>query len=128
MNLSAYFEDNKGIGILSTAGSDGDVNAAVYAKPHVLGGDTIGFIMRDRLSRANLQQNKRAHYLFVEEGGKASGIRLHIELISETDEEEVLQKYSRRKGAAGDQEDRYFATFTVNRALRLIGGDEISVD
>lgn len=127
MNLSTYIENNQGIGILSTAGSDGGVNGAVYAKPHVLAPDTVGFIMRDRLSRANLQQNRHAHFLFVEEGSKSNGIRLYLDKIFETDDVEQIQRFSRRKSSEDDQENRYFVTFKVRKARQLVGGDEVSL-
>ena len=34
MNLSDYFDNTKGCGVLATADSAGKVNAAVYARPH----------------------------------------------------------------------------------------------
>jgi len=127
MKLSEYIENSRGIGILSTSGSGGDVNGAVYAKPHVLGVDTIGFIMRDRLSRANLQENGSAHFLFVEEGSKTNGIRLHLDKISETDDPEQVQRLSRRTQRADDQESRYLVTFKVRKALALLGGHEFTL-
>jgi len=36
MNLKTYFENTRGTGIISTADSNGRVNAAVYARPHVI--------------------------------------------------------------------------------------------
>ncbi len=35
MSLQDYFENVQGLGILATADSDGMVDLAVYAKPHV---------------------------------------------------------------------------------------------
>lgn len=127
MKLSEYIENSRGIGILSTSGSDGDVNGAVYAKPHVLGVDTVGFIMRDRRSRANLQENSNAHFLFVEEGGKSHGIRLHLDKMYETDDPEQVRKFSRRTQRTDDPESRYFVTFKVRKALQLLGGHEIAL-
>jgi hypothetical protein len=36
MSLKAYFEDKKGIGVLSTASAGGKVNSAIYSRPHVM--------------------------------------------------------------------------------------------
>ncbi len=58
MNLNEYFENTK----------EGRVDAAVYARPKVLDGENVVFIMRDRLTHANLQSNPHAAYLFMEEG------------------------------------------------------------
>lgn len=128
MNLSSYMDNSRGIGILSTSGIDGEVNGAVYARPHVLGEDTVGFVMRDRLSRANLQQNSHAHFLFVEEGGKSSGIRLHLDMVGETDDSEHITEITRKKLLDKNSEKRYFVTFKIRKALQLLGGDEISLN
>jgi hypothetical protein len=91
MNLSKYFENIKGRGILSTADADGLVDAAVYGRPHVIDETTIAFIMRDRLTHANLQSNPHAVYLFMEEGsGGYRGIRLYLTKISEEQDTERL--------------------------------------
>ena len=36
MELSRYFEQAKGIGVLATADAQGKVNSAIYARPHFL--------------------------------------------------------------------------------------------
>ncbi|WP_286817878.1 hypothetical protein [Desulfobacter sp. UBA2225] len=48
MELKSYFESTDGTGILSTADSNGNVDAAIYSRPLFLE-DKIAFIMRDRL-------------------------------------------------------------------------------
>jgi Pyridoxamine 5'-phosphate oxidase len=68
MDLNEYFDKTKGRGVLATADADGRVDAAVYARPKVLDGETIAFIMRDRLTPANVGTNPHAAYLFMEEG------------------------------------------------------------
>ncbi|MDX2454834.1 pyridoxamine 5'-phosphate oxidase family protein, partial [Desulfosarcina sp.] len=78
MNHKTYFEETKGMGVLSTADGEGRVNAAVYARPHVMDDGSLAFVMRDRLSHNNLQSNPRAAYLFREEGPGYKGIRLHL--------------------------------------------------
>ena len=50
MNLKTYFDETKGLGVLSTADGKGRVNAAVYARPHMMEDGGLAFIMRDRLS------------------------------------------------------------------------------
>ena len=128
MNLSNYIESKRGTGILSTAGADGTVNAAVYARPHVLGNNRVGFIMRDRLSRANLKENSSAHFLFLEEGTKSRGIRLHLEKIGESGDPALIEQYTRRRERSDIGEDRHLVTFTVTKALEILGGDEIELD
>jgi hypothetical protein len=91
MNLAEYFENSKGRGILATADAEGLVDAAVYGRPHVMDETTVAFIMRDRLTHANVQSNPHATYLFMEEGsGGYKGIRLYLTKISEEQDTERL--------------------------------------
>ncbi|MGI9537447.1 MAG: pyridoxamine 5'-phosphate oxidase family protein [Desulfocapsaceae bacterium] len=128
MKISEYLENNRGVGILSTASNNGEVNAAVYARPHLVAADKIAFIMRERLSRANIKQNAHAHYLFLEEGGKSKGIRLHLDLLEESQDPEAIKKLSRRMRQPDDEEPRYLVTFRVRKALSLLGGRELSIN
>jgi hypothetical protein len=41
MNLKEYFENTKGVGVLSTADSSGKVNAAIYGRPHFVDDATV---------------------------------------------------------------------------------------
>ena len=81
MNLSDYFENTQGLGILATANEDGMVDLAIYAKPHVIDETTITFIMRERMSRQNLKSNPQAAYMFVEQGKEYAGKRLYLTRI-----------------------------------------------
>ena len=36
MDLGEYFEKNEGLGVLATADAQGNVDAAIYARPHVM--------------------------------------------------------------------------------------------
>ena len=96
MNLNEYFENSKGIGVLSTADASGNVNAAVFARPHVMEDGQIAFIMRDRLTHRNLQSNSNAAYLFKEDGPGYKGKRLYLTKTGEEEEGERLQKLARR--------------------------------
>lgn len=60
MSLSDYFENAQGLGILATADSDGIVDLAIYASPHVVDETTIAFVMQERLSHQNLKSNPKA--------------------------------------------------------------------
>ena len=128
MKISEYLDNNSGIGILSTASSDGEVNGAVYARPHVIAPDKVAFIMRERLSRANIKQNAHAHYLFMEEGTKSKGIRLHLDMLEESEDPEEIKRLSRREPQSDDAERRYLVTFRVSKALSLLGGRELSIN
>ena len=67
MDLKTYFENTKGTGVLATADSEGRVDIAIYARPHILDDGNMSMIMRDRLTHHYLQSNPHAAYLFREE-------------------------------------------------------------
>jgi hypothetical protein len=125
MNLKTYFDDARGMGVLSTADGDGQVNAAVYARPHVMEDGQLGFIMRDRLSHHNLQTNSHAAYLFKEEGPGYKGVRFHL---TKTREESgtPLAKELCRRCRIDDKPDtvRYLVVFNVAEQFPLIGAGE----
>jgi len=129
MDLGTYFENLKGRGILATADDQGRVDVAVYARPHVVDGETIAFIMRDRLTHRNLQSNSHAAYLFMEEGPGHKGIRLFLTKVREEEDSELLQSIRRRKYAPekGAEEARFLVFFKVDKVLPLIGAGEESM-
>ena len=124
MDLAPYFETMKGKGVLATADDQGHVDAAVYARPHVVDEDTIAFIMPDRLTHHNLQSNIHAAYLFIEEGSGYKGIRLFISKVREEEDSELLRSIRRRKYATEQEEEetsRFLVFFKVDKILPLIG-------
>ena len=125
MNLHDYFEEMRGMGVLSTADDQGRVNAAVYARPHVLDDGNLAFIMRDRLSHHNLQSNPKAAYLFREEGGGYKGIRLHLTKIHEESGTPLVKDICRRC-RIDDNPDavRFMVSFRVDKELPLIGAGD----
>ena len=66
MDLKQYFKETEGTGVLATSDVMGNVDAAIYARPHFMEDGTVALIMKDRLSHANLQSNPRATFLFTE--------------------------------------------------------------
>jgi len=125
MNLNDYFETTKGMGVLSTADDQGQVNAAVYARPHVLEDGNLAFIMRDRLSHHNLQSNPKAAYLFREEGAGYKGLRLHLTKIHEENGTPLVKEICRRC-RIDDKPDaaRFMVSFRVDKELPLIGAGD----
>ena len=121
MSLKDYFATTKGIGVLSTADSDGQVDAAIYGRPHFMEDGTMAFIMRDRLSHHNLQSNPHATYLFKEEGSGYRGKRLYMSKLSEEENTELLESLRRRKAVYGNGEDRYLVFFKLDKELPLVG-------
>lgn len=129
MKLETYFNDNKGAGVLSTANKDGVVNSAIYARPHVFQADQVAFIMRDKLTHANLLENSSANYLFIEEGPGFHGVRLYLEKIDEVQDSEKIASLSRRSiNQSGDAEQRFLVTFKVVKLLVLVGDEELALE
>lgn len=122
--MEQYFENARGIGVLSTADASGSVNAAIYSRPHVTGPDEVAFIMADRLTHANLQSNPSAVYLFKEDGGY-EGKRLYLTKIHEEKDSPLIEKIRRGKHASRTAEDqeasKFLVYFKVDRVLPLIG-------
>ncbi|MBN2719534.1 MAG: pyridoxamine 5'-phosphate oxidase family protein, partial [Proteobacteria bacterium] len=81
MDWKDYFQKKEGTGFLATAGAKGEVNIAVYSRPHVHEDGTFVFGMADRLTHANLEQNPQAVYAFHE--GHYEGYRIYLEKVRE---------------------------------------------
>jgi hypothetical protein len=127
MNLYEYFENTKGVGILATADADGKVDAAIYARPHIMEDESIAFIMRDRLSHANLQSNPHAVYIFMEDTSGYKGKRLFLIKTREEQNIELINELSRRSYSS-DKEDskesRFLVFFKLEKELPLIGSEK----
>lgn len=125
MDLKAYFDKTDGMGILSTADTEGNVDAALYARPHVQPDGRIAFIMQPRLSYANLQTNPKAVYLFIEKGPGYKGRRLYLEKINEETDPEKIQA-ARRSGHGSSEpaERARFVFFRVTHTRPLVGDVE----
>lgn len=126
MDWKTYFETTKGIGILATADKSGNVNAAVYGRPHVQENGTIAFIMQPRLSYANLQINPKAVYLFWEKAAGDKGYRLYLEKIHEEDDPETIRsvRRSEHKNTASGREKARLVYFRIEHVRPLIGYGE----
>ena len=121
MNLHEYFENTKGTGVLATSDSDGKVDAAVYARPHVMEDGTLAMIMRDRLTHHNLQSNSHAAYLFREDGKGYKGKRLFLTKIREEQDTDLLSSLRRREYTDSRDEAKFLVFFKVDKELPLIG-------
>ncbi|RJP19744.1 MAG: pyridoxamine 5'-phosphate oxidase family protein [Candidatus Abyssobacteria bacterium SURF_5] len=124
MNLKEYFESKQGRGVLATSDSEGRVDAAVYARPHVLDGDTIAFIMADRLTHQNLQSNPRAAYLFMEDGDHYVGKRFFLTKTKEVKNAKEIDAIRRRSYEELKDEDEFLVYFRIDKTLPLIGAGE----
>ena len=128
MNLKDYFESRHGLGVLATADGEGNVDVAVYARPHFLAEDDreVAFIMNDHLSHANLQANPQAAYLFHEEGGGYRGVRLHLSKVKEETDPERIAAFRRRCSAeecdeGNAKKNQFLVHFRVERVRPLVG-------
>ncbi|MFH1208849.1 MAG: pyridoxamine 5'-phosphate oxidase family protein [Candidatus Omnitrophota bacterium] len=125
MDLHEYFEKTKGTGVLATADNSGKVDAALYARPHMLQDGTLAFIMADRLTHHNLQSNPQAAYLFIETQGMYQGKRLFLKKVSEEKNSERIKTMRHsclcNEEKESDGKDRYLVIFKIEKELPLVG-------
>ncbi|HOJ14998.1 MAG TPA: pyridoxamine 5'-phosphate oxidase family protein [Deltaproteobacteria bacterium] len=125
MKLSEYFEQARGKGVLATADSSGQVNAALYAKPHFIDESTVAFILAPRLTHGNLETNPYAAYIFIEDGEGFKGRRLYLTKIKEEKNSELIATLRRKKRSVSHDEaideDRFLVFFRIDRVLPLVG-------
>jgi hypothetical protein len=130
MNLKDYFETALGLGILATADSEGNVDIAIYSRPHIIDDETIAFIMSDQRSHRNLQTNPKAAYLFIEDEKGYDGVRLYLEKSGEEKNSPLINELRRKKNINPEQPDtknRFLAYFRVQGIRPLTGSTEIGV-
>ena len=123
MSLSDYFENTKGTGVLGTADNDGNVDLAIYARPHVTDENIVAFIMNERLSYKNLTSNPKAAYLFLEDAPGYKGKRLYLTKIKEQTDKEQVDSMRRRKDEKYQESDskKHLVYFRVDRIRALVG-------
>jgi hypothetical protein len=123
MNQSDYFENTAGTGVLATADSNGNVDIAIYARPHIIDEKTVAFIMNERLSYQNITSNPKAAYLFLEEASGYNGKRLYLTKIKEETDKELIDSMRRRKIEKYQEIDlkKHVVYFRVDRTRALVG-------
>lgn len=124
MDLHEYFESRTGIGVLSTADSQGRVDSAIYARPHVMEDGLLAFIMTERLSHKNIQSNPHAVYLFKEIGPGWKGKRLSLTKVREEQDTELLQSLRRRKYSPEEEAEMkplHLVFFQLDHERPLVG-------
>jgi hypothetical protein len=123
MSLAEYFENIKGLGVLATSDSDGNVDIAVYSRPYIIDEKTIAFSMLEKLSYSNIQSNPRAAYMFVEEGEGYNGKRLHLTSTGEEKDLEQVKQIKQQHSKARDDDGkiRHLVYFTVDKIRPLVG-------
>ena len=125
MDLVEYFEKTEGLGVLATADAQGNVDAAIYASPHVMDEVTVAFIMADRMSYRNLSGNPKAAYLFVEKGQGYKGKRLYLTKTGEESDQQVVESIRRRQRSVyqADKGSSRVVYFKVEKVRALVGDD-----
>ncbi len=124
MDLKEYFENTEGSGILATADGNGQVDAALYGRPHFMDDGTIALIMRDRLTHHNLQSNSHACYMFIEKGPGYKGKRFFLTKVREEQDSELLQSVRRRQYIDEKDESKFLVFFDIDKELPLVGAGE----
>ena len=122
MNQSEYFENTAGTGVLATADSEGNVDVAIYARPHVIEENTIAFIMNERLSYKNITSNPKAAYLFLEDTPDYKGKRLYLTKTKEETNKALIDSI-RRKSEKHHEVDsnKHLVYFSVYKIRALVG-------
>lgn len=124
MSLFDYFEKSKGMGILATADSDGMVDLAVYAKPHVIDDATVAFVMQEKLTHQNLKSNPHAAYMFVEQGDGYKGKRLYLTKLREETNTSLVEEFRKKQPeicSSRDDSNKYLVHFQVDDVWPLVG-------
>ncbi|MHC4741362.1 MAG: pyridoxamine 5'-phosphate oxidase family protein [Planctomycetota bacterium] len=125
MSLSEYFEETEGVGVLATADSDGNVDLAIYSRPHMLDDENLFFIMAQKTSYANVQSNPKAAYMFIEKGEGYRGKRLYLHKTREEADPEKVESLRRRKRYDSEGEPSTGSRavyFTIDKVRPLVGG------
>lgn len=123
MDLSRYFESTEGIGVLGTADAQGNVDLAIYARPHIVDDESVALIMSDRTSHANIAANPHAAYLFIESGKGYKGQRLYLRRTHEETDPERIEAVRRQGRKGHDYGDalKYLVHFKVEKVRPLVG-------
>lgn len=120
MEMKQYFEDLKGVGVLSTADDKGVVDIALYAKPFIIDEKTVALIMLKKLNYLNLQANPYAAYIFIDE--KFQGKRLYLKKIKEDNDQDKINLLLKHK--YNDEEtlkkDKALVYFELVKELPII--------
>jgi len=124
MKLESYFDKIKGFGILSTADSNGKVNASAISKPFVVDEDTVAFVMPGNLTHKNLQSNPHAAYYFLEKSDTYDGVRLYLTKVKESRDMAAIEEIRKKRypifTTKYNSESKYAVYFKVDKVLPLV--------
>ncbi len=91
MDLAKLFQE-QGIGVMATADRLGNINTALYARPHVIDANTLVWGMTDGRTFHNISVSPRASFLFKSSGPGFGGVRLYLELLRTEEEGAMLTR------------------------------------
>jgi len=95
MKLNEMFPAG-GRGIIAASDSSGNVNIAVYAKPHIVDEKTVAWGMTEGRTWACVKENPNAAYLYMNPGPGYSGVRLKLSLKEVLDSGDMLETVKKR--------------------------------
>ena len=123
MNLGDYFDKKRGIGIMATSDSEGNVNAAALSRPYMVDENTAAFIMAGHLTHKNLSSNPKACYFFREKDSY-DGNRLYLTKIKEEEDGELIETIRKIRypifTTKYANESKYVVYFKVDKVLPLV--------
>ena len=123
MKLLELFKE-AGRGVIATSNTQGEVNVAIYATPHVVDDSTLAWGMTEGRTYHNIMENPRAAYLFMYAGGGYTGARLGLKLKGIENSGDMLDVIKARTleivGAGAAEAVKHVAYFTVVEIRPLI--------
>ena len=123
MKLNEMFPAG-GKGIIAASDSSGNVNIAVYAKPHIVDDRTVAWGMTEGRTWACVKENPHAAYLYMNPGPGYSGVRLKLSLKKFLESGEMLDTVKKHTAAivspAAAEAVRHVAYFEVEEIRPLI--------
>ena len=86
----------------------------------------LAFIMRDRLTYKNIQENPHAVYLFKQDGPGYNGRRLYLTKIKEEKNSELIDSLSRRQYTSDQDRNKskFLVFFKLEKERPLIGNGQ----
>ena len=123
MKLNEMFPAG-GRGIIAASDSSGNVNMAVYAKPHIVDEKTVAWGMTEGRTWACVKENPRTAYLYMNPGPGYSGVRLKLslkEFLESGDMLETVKKHTAEiVSPAAAEAVKHVAFFAVEEVRPLI--------
>ena len=126
MLLKDYLRQVSGTGVLSTSDAAGNVNSAIYSKPFVTEDGLLAFLMRERQTWHNIEENPHANFMFIERGAPYQGIRVRLVEVAEESDDELVDRMTR--GWISSEENRelgpkHLVYFRIEKIRKLVGDD-----